>query len=339
MTTHLRSTVRKLSTLSLLIAFGTVVIVTSARSDDLQIASLEEMNTMSLRNNIRVDGNIITLRDLFHFSGSKGDVNVVRSPRPGAQIAIPAAALARFVRRQGLMWENTMQFRRIMVTRNSTLIRQDEIRDALDLAFDDMGLEGARDISFFDRNLSIHLPVGVVRDLTIETLNHDSASGRFVAEIRTPLDDGETALTSVAGQITEVQLIPILSRPVPRGAVLTEADIKIERVAVKRMGANVVTRMEGAVGMQTKRALRPGQPLRSTDLAPPTMIEKGTLVTMVFAIPGVKLTNVGRALESGSIGDIIDVINPRSRRTVMARVVSRNQVSVDIISTQIASAQ
>lgn len=339
MTTHLRSTFKKMTTLGLLITFGSVLIVTQARSDDLQMASLEEMNVMSLRSDIHVDGEIVTLGDLFHLNSSKSGVNVVRAPKPGAKLAIPAAALARFVRRQGLMWENTMQFRQVQITRNSTVVREDEIRDALELALDDMGLDGNRDIKFHKRNIAIHLPVGMVPDLTIETLSHDPVSGRFVAEIRTPLANGETLLTSFSGQTTEVQLIPILSRPIPRGSVLTDADVKTERVPVKRIGANVVTMLEDVVGMQTKRALRPGQPLRSTDLAIPTMIEKGALVTMVFSVPGIKLTNVGRALESGGDGDVINVINPRSKQTVMARVISRNQVSVDLTTTQIASVQ
>lgn len=339
MTTHLRSTFRKLTTLSLLVAFGTVLIVTQAKSEEPLLASLEETNVVSLRSDIRVDGQIITLGDLFHFSGSRSDINVVRAPKPGAKLSIPASALLRFARRQGLMWENTMEFRQVLVVRNSTRVHEDDIRDILEIAFDDMGLEGTRDIKFHGRNLTIHLPVGMVPELSVETLTHDPVSGRFTAEIRTPLDNGESMLTPVSGQTVRVELIPILARPVPRGEVLTAADVEIERIPVKRMGANVVTLMEDVVGMQTKRALRPGQPLRSTDLAIPTLVKKGALVTMTFTSPGMTLRNVGRALESGGAGDIINVINPRSRQTVMARVVTRNQVSVALNTIQIASAQ
>lgn len=339
MNSHIRSKYKKLATISLLLAFGSALTVTQARSDDLLMPTDAEKNIVSLRSDIRVDAEFVTLGDLFNLNGKKGEINVVRAPGPGDKLTIPASALARFTLGQGLRWENAMQLRRVMVTRNSTKVRSDEIRDALELAFDDMQIDGLMDIKFQNPNLTIHLPVGMTPELTIETLTHDPVTGRFVAQIRTPLDNDATMLTSVVGQTIEVQIIPVLARPVPRGSVLTTGDIKTVRIPVQRMGANIVAQMTDVIGMQTKRALRPGQPLRSTDLKSPTLIEKGALITMTFDAPGIKLTNVGRALEAGGAGDIINVVNPRSKQTVMARVVSQNRVSVTLANIQIASAQ
>lgn len=339
MTSHLRSKYRKLATVSLLLAFGSAFMATQARSEDLLETTQEEDSLMSLRSDILIDTEFVTLGDLFHLTGSKSEINVVRAPKPGAKLSIPSSALARFVFRQGLQWDNSMQLRQVYVTRGSTEIREDDIRDVLELAFDDMGIEGSMDIKFHDRNLTIHQPTGLAPDLTVEALSHDPASGRFVAEIRTPLDNDETLLTTVTGQTIDVQVIPVLAHSVSRGDIITAADLKTERVPLKRIGSNIVAQMDDVIGMQTKRALRPGDPLRSTDLKTPTMIEKGALITMTFAVPGIKLTNVGRALEAGGAGDIINVINPRSRQTVMARIVSQNQVSVELTSIQIASTQ
>lgn len=339
MTSHIRSKYRKLTTVSLLLAFGSIFIVTQARSEGLLVATEGEASILSLRSDIRVDTEFVTLGDLFYLDGQKGEINVVRAPKPGEKTTIPSAALARFALRQGLYWENSMQLQRVRVVRNSTQVREDEIRDALELAFDDMEIEGSMDIKFQNPNLTIHLPVGRIPELTVESLTHDPGTGRFVAQIRTPLDNDETVLTTVTGQTVAVQIIPVLTRPVPRDGVLTAEDIKMERIPVQRMGANIVVQMKDVVGMQTKRALRPGQPLRSTDLNTPTLIEKGALITMTFDAPGIKLSNVGRALEDGGSGDIINVINPRSKQTVMARVISQNQVSVTLANIQIASAQ
>lgn len=337
MTSNIGSTFKKLRTIGVLLTFGTALIVTQAKGEDLLDPTLDASGIMSLRSDIRIDGEFVTIGDLFHMSGEKSALNVVRAPSPGARLAIPAGALARFAARQGLSWENGMRLRQVMVTRNSTRIELDDIKDALELAFEDMGLEQTVDLRLNNRNLVIHQPAGTAPDLSVETLNHDAVSGRFVAEIRTPSDNGETLLTSLSGQTIEVQTIPILAHPVPRGEIITAADLKSHRMPISRMGANVVTDIDDVIGMQTKRALRPGQPLRTADLKAPTLIKKGAMVTMTFAADGLKLTNIGRAMETGGAGDIINVLNPRSRQTVMARITGSNRVSVALTTMQIAS--
>lgn len=339
MTSNIGNTFRKLATVGFLVSFGTALIVTQARSQNLLQVEPGDYGVMSVKSDIRVDAEFVTLADLFHLTGPKSTINVIRAPKPGAKVAIPAGALARFVGRQGLQWSNAMRLRQVLVTRNSTEVRIEEIRDILELAFDDMGLDHAVDLNFHNRNLSIHMPVGVTPELTVEALTHNADTGHFLAEIRTPADNGETLLTRVSGQTIKVQTIPILTHSIPRGEIITSADVKSKRMPLNRMGANVVTKLESIIGMETKRALRPDQPLRVTDLKVPTLIKKGAMVTMTFETEGIKLANIGRALETGGAGDIINVINPRSHKTVMARITGNNRVSVALSSIQIASAQ
>ena len=339
MTSNIGNTFRKLATVGFLVSFGTALIVTQARSQELLQVEAGDHGVMSLKSDIRIDAEFVTLADLFHLTGPKSAINVIRAPKPGAKVAIPAGALARFVGRQGLQWDNAMRLRQVIVTRNSTEARLEEIRDILELAFDDMGLDHAVDLKFHNRNLSIHMPAGVTPELTVEALTHNPDTGHFLAKIRTPADNGETLLTTVSGQTVEVQTIPILARPVPRGEIITAADLKSERMPLNRMGANVATQIENVIGKEAKRALRPGQPLRITDLKVPTLIKKGAMVTMTFETEGIKLANIGRALETGGAGDIINVINPRSHKTVMARITGSNRVTVALANIQIASTQ
>lgn len=51
---------------------------------------------------------------------------------------------------------------------------------------------------------------------------------------------------------------------------------------------------------------------------------------MTFEMPGLRLTNVGKALQDGSQGDVINIMNQKSKQTVMAKVISHNQVSVKL---------
>jgi len=63
-------------------------------------------------------------------------------------------------------------------------------------------------------------------------------------------------------------------------------------------------------------------------LQQPQVVTKGSLVTMVLQQKSMTLTAQGKALEAGSDGQVIRVVNTMSNRTVEAVVIGPNQVSV-----------
>lgn len=82
--------------------------------------------------------------------------------------------------------------------------------------------------------------------------------------------------------------------------------------------------------MQMRRAVRAGQALKTTDLAKPDLVQRDQTVTLIYQTAGIYLTTRGKALEAGTDGDVVSVLNLQSKRTVTGRVTGRGQVSVDI---------
>jgi flagella basal body P-ring formation protein FlgA len=76
--------------------------------------------------------------------------------------------------------------------------------------------------------------------------------------------------------------------------------------------------MDLVLGMETKRALKSGQMLQTTDLKQPTLIRKGQPVKLVYASPGLKLTVDGQAQEDAGKGEAVRVLNTYSKRTIDA---------------------
>jgi len=88
-----------------------------------------------------------------------------------------------------------------------------------------------------------------------------------------------------------------------------------------------------------RRALRARQPLYAYDIKKPVVVKKGELVTLVFALPGIELTAQGQALADGGKGDVIAVLNARSRRTIEGRVSGPGTVAVQAPGAALALAQ
>jgi flagella basal body P-ring formation protein FlgA len=80
--------------------------------------------------------------------------------------------------------------------------------------------------------------------------------------------------------------------------------------------------------MQARRQLRAGQALKGADVAKPDLVQRDQGVTLIYDSVGVHLTVLGKALESGTEGDVVNVLNLQSKRTIAGVVVGRARVAV-----------
>ena len=55
-------------------------------------------------------------------------------------------------------------------------------------------------------------------------------------------------------------------------------------------------------------------------------------------MPGILLTVRGKALEAGAVGDLINVLNIQSNRTVQAAVIGPGQVVITATTPRVAAA-
>ena len=125
----------------------------------------------------------------------------------------------------------------------------------------------------------------------------------------------------------QVELV-VPAHDIARGSLIGEEDLTTKRVPVLRTSDALVHDITDAAGREAKRALRAGELIRTSDLKRPTLVAKGSTVTMIFEVPGIALTSVGRALAEGGEGDTIAVLNPTSYRQVSAVITGPGTVRV-----------
>lgn len=72
------------------------------------------------------------------------------------------------------------------------------------------------------------------------------------------------------------------------------------------------------------RTLPEGHVLRAADLAPRVLVRRGAPVSVHYVLAGTTVRMVGTALQDGARDAVIEVLNPTSRRRVLARVTGDN---------------
>jgi flagella basal body P-ring formation protein FlgA len=101
---------------------------------------------------------------------------------------------------------------------------------------------------------------------------------------------------------------------------------------------NVIVDAERAIGLTPRRALRPGQVIRQSDVAKPEVVARNETVTISYEVPGILLTIRGQAQEAGAQGDLINVVNVQTKRTIQATITGPGRVSVAAASARLANA-
>jgi len=116
-----------------------------------------------------------------------------------------------------------------------------------------------------------------------------------------------------------------------------QSDIVMTRKLKAEAGSDVVNDPSLAVGLSARRAMASGQMLRQADLMKPELVQRNEVVTLIFEMPGIMLTSRGKALESGTEGDVISIVNAQSKRTVQGTVTGAGTVTVASRTPQFAA--
>ncbi|MGN6149094.1 MAG: flagellar basal body P-ring formation chaperone FlgA [Rhizomicrobium sp.] len=136
--------------------------------------------------------------------------------------------------------------------------------------------------------------------------------------------------------------IVVPSHSIPRGTTISDSDLAYQTVDPSSVQAGIVTSMNDLDGMEARRVLRAGEPIRPDDVRKPILVTKGSTVTMTFVVPGITLTAVGKAMSEGGMGETVTVLNPISYRQIACTVTGAGTVaagSTVASITQIASLQ
>ena len=126
-------------------------------------------------------------------------------------------------------------------------------------------------------------------------------------------------------RIDEIVETLVLRQNIATGSLITADMLETETRARRFVRGNLVADATSVIGAKTKRSLSMGQILTFQDLC---LVCKGDVVTIAISDSGLDVSASGIAMSDGSLGDMIQVQNRQSKRTIKAEVVAVNRVSI-----------
>jgi flagella basal body P-ring formation protein FlgA len=316
---------------SRILLLATALLAMSAGSSLAQ--SRDDIAVPVLRANVNVASDVVRIGDVVDNAGNAAQIAIYRAPDLGTTGSLPTAQLLATLRTHQVIGVDTKDLKAISVTRLARTLEARDIELQVARALERRnGLGDAANLSLtFDRDVqTLQLDSSNSGTLRPAAVRYEPRSGRFDVSFEIT-NDSSSAPTKLRFTGTAVETVEaaVLARGVERNEVIKSSDVVIERRPKAEVG-NDATGRDNAVGMQARRQLRAGQALRVTDLAKPDLVTRDQNVTLIYESAGLYLTIRGKALEGGTEGDAVNVLNLQSKRTVSGIVVGRGQVSVAI---------
>jgi flagellar basal body P-ring formation protein FlgA len=283
--------------------------------------------TPVLKRDVTVAGDLVRIGDVVENAGSSARVPIFRAPDLGQTGTVSAARVMEALRPHGFTIVETRGISEIAVTRaaRTFTVKDLEARIAAELA-GQFGLGEAKNLTVtIERDAK---PVQIepnAGELQVGRVFYDR-SGRFDVTFDVP---GSSAARRTPLRFTgTVVETAVLARALNRSEVVKASDVAIERRPKVELRGDINATGSGLVGLAAKRALRAGEVLHAADFVKPEIVQRNENVTLVYEAPGLLLTMRGKALESGALGDTVNVLNIQSKRTIQGTISGPGQVSV-----------
>ncbi len=286
--------------------------------------------SVSLNRDAVVEDRVVRLGDLFTgiAEPALAETPVAQAPRLGQSVDIGARWLLAVARAHDLDWQPQSRYDRITLRRASSRIGTDEIAAAVRLALAERGLDGEVQLALDNPSLELQVPASSAIGVAVTGLTFDANSGRFIAHVAAPAQGEVLARLSVTGRALAMTEVPVLRRGLQPGDVIRSSDIEWVSMPVNRLSRGTVSDQQSLIGMSPRRPIRSQQLIRTTDLETPVVVAKNSMVTVRLQTKRMQLTVKGRALEDGSEGDVIRVMNVNSNTVVNAVVMNNGSVVV-----------
>jgi flagella basal body P-ring formation protein FlgA len=294
----------------------------------------------SLRAHVSVSGDLVRIGDFVDHAGNMAQVALFRAPDLGTTGSVPVAQVIEALRAHSVIGVATHDIREVAVTREARTLSQKEIEAEVARALARRnGLGEAANLTLnFDRDVRIIQIDAVHRGaLSPVAVRYEPRNARFDVTFEIAREQGAPpARLRFTGTAIETVETAVATHSLERGDILKNSDVIVERRPKTEAGYDPAVR-ERAVGMQLRKSIRAGQPLKMADLTKPDLVQRDQNVTLIYEASGLYLTMRGKALDAGTEGDTVSIMNLQSKRTVQGTVTGPGQVTMSVVTPRITA--
>ncbi len=152
-----------------------------------------------------------------------------------------------------------------------------------------------------------------------------TGSQSFAIQVDLPEGISQFSLDAI---VTLPPAVIVAARPLTRGTMIHEGDVRLDFQSDLRTGDVTFGRLEDVIGLETTQSIAAGEAMVGRQLRKPLLVKAGDAVTVYARSGGIQVRTVARSKESGSLGELVRVESLNDRKSYFARVSGIQKVEV-----------
>jgi len=222
---------------------------------------------------ITVEGNAVTLGDVFTGYLSWPEKVVAQAPKPGQRLVLTAEQLTDIARTYGLDWQPSNKFDRAVVYQPGAVIATGDILGAIKDALIAQGMPENFGLAAATPLAPVTVALKAPTTIDVRETVFDAPSKTFSAVVQIPPNDPQAVFISVRGQAFPTVQVPVLKEGLGKNVTISAAMIDLIDVPEDQMKPATVTDANLLIGKTPKMFLRAGTPIRDSEITQITLVD------------------------------------------------------------------
>ena len=249
-----------------------------------------------------------------------------KSPRAGDSAVVEGVSILEQMRSAGIRLDSVLYSfpRQVKVTRAFREVSTEELEKALQSFLSTQ--ERHLDI----KKIVMEKPVKIPTDsFGVEVVGLQTTQPGHIGVDYRSIAGSDEMRFQMKAVADEWRLMPVASKPLKRGGVVTSSDVQLTRINGIAVARDTVEELGDIVGKTLVRDVGQGEMFQAKSLFVPPVVTAGSRVSMLYRHGRLEASAAGIALESGAAQQDIKVRNDSSQKIVTARVVEKGLVEVE----------
>ncbi len=279
---------------------------------------------LQLNTNITVSGPDVLLGDIFSGYLSRPEKVVAPAPRPGQRLVLSAVWLSKLAHTYGLNWQPKSGYDRAVVYQPGQTVAPRDVVAAVKTALIANGMPANYNITPAVQVPSMTVDSAATVTVGVRESAFDAQNRTFSAVVEIPPGTPDAQFVTLRGTAYPVALVPVLKENAGKNAVITPEMLTLAELPENQIRPDTIMDSAMLVGKTVKVLLRPGAPVRETDVGQVTLVKVPVLKIDARRDAGIDETAVTFAMfDSANLpADVIteaeDIIGHAPRRTLSA---------------------
>ncbi len=209
-------------------------------------------------------------------------------------------------------------------------VESEDISLAVREEFANQGKGEDIELEFFGGQTSFVLENAEAFKIMISELDANEETGKFTAKAEIFADGKPADESKLLGRYFELVKVCVPAREIAKGKIIEAEDLAEVKMRSSRLRADIITAKEDLLGKQAARLIKADKPIDKRDIREEVLITKGQIVHALYRHKGLQITSQAEALEDGAKGQRIRLLNTKSLKEIIGKVLDKNMVKIKV---------